>query len=392
MDSCISSMSEWHIITSEYPPQRGGVSDYTRVVAQALAAAGDEVHVWCPATTAAETMPRAPGIVVHRELGGMGRADLARLDHLLEPFAAPRRLLLQWVPHGYGFNAMNLWVCLWLRARARRRHDRVEIVVHEPFLRIRGGSWRQSVVALVQRLMTVVLLGAAQRVLVTIPAWEKLWRPYAIGRRIPFHHAPVSSTISPVHDTERVQRIRATYAAGATPLVGHFGTQVHHGNATIVRTLSAILNARADIHLLLLGRGGPELRKVLVGADPARTTRVHATGGLPARELSLHLSACDVMVHPFASGVNGRHTSVIASLAHGRAVVTTAGELTEPFWLESGAVRVGRANDAADASRLALELLSQEGGAERERLGRAARALYDARFDVAHVVSTLRST
>jgi glycosyltransferase involved in cell wall biosynthesis len=383
----MSEPTVWHIIASEYPPQCGGVSDYTYVVAQALVAAGDEVHVWCPPTL--ETTPHVPGIVVHRELGGLGRSDLARLDQLLEPFPAPRRLLLQWVPHGFGFNAMNLWFCLWLRSRARRRHDRVEIVVHEPFLRITGGSWRQSVVAVVQRLMTIVLLGSTQRVLVTIPAWEKLWRPYAIGRRIRFRHAPVSSTVSIVHDTSRVQRIRETYATGATPLVGHFGTQGHHGTATIVRTLSAILNARPDIQLLLLGRGGHELRELLVGADSTRMTRVHATGGLPARELSLHLSACDVMVHPFVGGVNGRHTSVIASLAHGRAVVTTAGELTEPFWLESGAVRVGRADDAAEASRLALELLSKS--EDRERLGRAARALYDARFDVAHVVTTLRS-
>jgi glycosyltransferase involved in cell wall biosynthesis len=195
--------------------------------------------------------------------------------------------------------------------------------------------------------------------------------------------------VSIVHDTSRVQRIRETYAAGATPLVGHFGAQGHHGKGTVVRTLSAILNARPDVQLLLLGRGGHALRDLLVGADSARTTRVHATGGLPAPELSLHLSACDVMVHPFAGGVNGRHTSVIASLAHGRAVVTTVGELTEPFWLESGAVRVGRADDAAEASRLALELLSRAD--DRERLGRAARALYDARFDVAHVVTTLRS-
>jgi len=385
----MSEPTVWHIIASEYPPQRGGVSDYTHVVAQALVAAGDEVHVWCPSSSASKATPHVPGIVVHRELGALGRADLARLDQLLEPFAAPRRLLVQWVPHGFGFNAMNLGFCLWLRARAKRRHDRIEIVVHEPFLRITGGSWRQSAAAVVQRLMTIVLLGGALRVLVTIPAWEKLWRPYALGRRIPFRHAPVPSTVAMVHDTTGVQSIRATYAAGAAPLIGHFGTQRHGGTETIVRTLSTILEGRLDVQLLLLGRGGLELRELLVGGDPARAARVHATGALPAPELSLHLSACDVMVQPYASGVNGRHTSVVASLAHGRAVVTTVGELTEPFWLESGAVQMSRVDDAAEASRLALELLSKT--EERERLGRAARALYDARFDVAHVVATLRS-
>ena len=37
----------WHILTCEYPPQTGGVSDYTFLVANGLAS-HDEVHVWCP--------------------------------------------------------------------------------------------------------------------------------------------------------------------------------------------------------------------------------------------------------------------------------------------------------------------------------------------------------
>ena len=383
----MSERTVWHIIASEYPPQQGGVSDYTHAVARALAAAGDDVHVWCP--PASGKAPEAAGVTVHHEIGRLGRADLARVDRMLDRFPAPRRLVLQWVPHGFGFNAMNLWICLWLRARARRRGDRVEIVVHEPFLRITGGSWRQAAVAAVQRLMTVVLLGGAERVLVTTPEWERLWRPYALGRRIPFRHAPVPSTVSIVHDVAHVERVRATYAPGAAALVGSFGTHGRTGTAMLGRTVSAILDARDDVHVLLLGRGSVELHRTLVHADPARAARVHATGVLAAPELSLHLSACDVMVQPFPSGVNGRHTSVMASLAHGRAVVTTVGAFTEPYWRDANAVRFASVGDTDGVAHLALALLAQP--EERERLGRAARALYDARFDVAHVVNALRA-
>src|SRR5579862_6625194 len=52
----VSSLMEWHIITPEYPPQTGGVSDYTRLVAEGLAEKGDVVHVWCPARV--EDAPR----------------------------------------------------------------------------------------------------------------------------------------------------------------------------------------------------------------------------------------------------------------------------------------------------------------------------------------------
>ena len=43
------SVTRWVLITGEYPPAPGGVSDYSSMVARGLAEAGDEVHVWAPA-------------------------------------------------------------------------------------------------------------------------------------------------------------------------------------------------------------------------------------------------------------------------------------------------------------------------------------------------------
>src|SRR5437870_428857 len=86
----------WHIITCEYPPQSGGVSDYTFGVAAGLAEQGDQVHVWCPAY--AGPQPEAEGVVAHRDLGQFRPSDLRRVGEQLNRFPAPRRLLVQWVP------------------------------------------------------------------------------------------------------------------------------------------------------------------------------------------------------------------------------------------------------------------------------------------------------
>src|ERR1044071_3204530 len=102
---------DWHIVTCEYPPQVGGVGDHTRLVAEGLAAAGDRVHVWCPAS-AGELKESARGVSVRRELGKFRPADLRRAGRALKEFGAPRKLLAQWVPHGYGFRSMNVWFCL----------------------------------------------------------------------------------------------------------------------------------------------------------------------------------------------------------------------------------------------------------------------------------------
>src|SRR5580765_7945820 len=103
-----------HIITGEYPPQAGGVSDYTQIVAAGLAAAGDEVHIWCPAAggiavngaAAGETVDSG-GVFVHRALAAFTPAELRRAGKQLDQFPRPRRVLVQWVPHGYGYKSMN---------------------------------------------------------------------------------------------------------------------------------------------------------------------------------------------------------------------------------------------------------------------------------------------
>ena len=57
-------MTTWHIITGEYPPQHGGVSDYTRRVARGLVEAGDRVQVWAPPAHGPERVD--PGVAVRR--------------------------------------------------------------------------------------------------------------------------------------------------------------------------------------------------------------------------------------------------------------------------------------------------------------------------------------
>ncbi|MEW5929807.1 MAG: glycosyltransferase family 4 protein [Gemmatimonadota bacterium] len=376
-------MAELHIVTAEYPPQPGGVSDYVRGVAAGLVAAGERVHVWCPSSEGAS--PGDAGVEVHRELGRISRADLRRVGALLDAFPAPRRLLVQWVPHAYGFRAMNLGFCLWVRERAARG-DRVEIMVHEPFLAF-GGSARQGVVAAVHRAMTVVLLGAAERVWVSTPAWADRWRKYRLGRAVPFEWTPIPSNVPVVGDADAAAEVRARYALAGGRLIGHFGTYRANVTELLEPILVGALEGRPDRAVLLLGRGGERFRDELVGRHAALAGRVHAPGALSTEDLSRHLAACDLLVQPYPDGANGRQTSLAACLEHGRAVVTTEGPSTEGVWRESGAVAMAPAGDAEAAVRLVDRLLAD--GAERARLGAAAKRLYDERFHLRHTIGAL---
>src|SRR5581483_642346 len=140
-----------HILTPEYLPQLGGVAAYTRALARALTRAGEQVQVWSPQGTSGDP---SDSFVVHPDAGEFSASDLAHLGAQLDAFPGPRRLLVQWVPHAYRYRAMNLGFCWWLLARARRG-DIVELIVHEPYLEMLGGPWKQTAAASVHRLMTV---------------------------------------------------------------------------------------------------------------------------------------------------------------------------------------------------------------------------------------------
>ncbi len=376
----------WHLITSEYPPQPGGVSDYTRLVANSLAAAGDEVHVWCPA--AAEVRSEADGVTVHRDFGSFSGADLRRVSQLLDRFKAPRRLLVQWVPHGYGHHAMNLSFCWWLWRRARRRGDQVELMVHEPFLDFGSGSWRQSLVALVHRLMTIILLSAASRVWITIPAWEERWRPYALGRRKVFSWLPVVSNVPVVDDAGAIEAARSLYIAAEGSIVGHFATYDRPNTNLLLATVAPLIGNGSKDVLLLLGRGSDQAREEIISRYPEMKHCVLATGALSAIDLSLHLRACDVMLQPYIDGVSTRRGSAMAALSHGLPIVTTSGRLTEPLWSQSKAVVLVPVENVTGLVEATRRLLPDVGG--RRDLSLAAKALYEERFSIEVLIATLR--
>ncbi len=379
------SREQRHIITSEYPPQPGGVSDYTRQVAEKLAEEGEQVYVWCPGTAGKSLS--AGGVEVHADLGRVTRDDLIKVGEKLDRFPAPRRILLQYVPHGYGCRSMNVFFCLWLWRRVKKHGDHLEIMVHEAFLSFEG-SWRQYGAALVHRLMTVILLRAADRVWFSAPEWERRWKPYCFGRRVPFQWLPVPSNIQVASSDAAIQALRRRYLPEGGLLVGHFGTY----GALVLSLLEPILDRIArempGQPLLLMGLNSREFRSKMIGQHPQWEKTLHATGALSPEELSCHIAACDVMIQPYPDGATTRRTSLMVGLSHARAIVTTSSEVTEPLWEGSAAVGITPTGDADAFVKLLGELL--ENPAERVRLSDAARRLYQERFDVSHTVAALR--
>jgi glycosyltransferase involved in cell wall biosynthesis len=253
---------------------------------------------------------------------------------------------------------MNVAFCRWLSSRK----EEIDLMVHEPGLGFGEGGLTHNAVAAVHRLMAAILLKSATRVWVSTSAWEARLRPYAFGRPVPFEWLPVPSNIPVV-----------PAGADRNYAVGYFGQYDRSSIATLMKILDATPES-----ILLMGRGAERVpmhaRTIVAGEmDPWRFSRA--------------ISSCQVMCHIYPDGVSGRRGTVMASLSHGRPVVTVEGRFTEPLWRESGALKLSPAGDAAGLTANISALLRDHD--ERSRMSRAAMELYQRHFSVDCTIARL---
>jgi hypothetical protein len=372
----------WQMLTGEYPPQPGGVSDYSRLVARGLADAGDQVTVWAPPCDAPDEV--YPGVAVRRLPDHFGRRSRRVLDGYLDTLPEPRRLLVQYVPHAFGWKAANLPFCLWLRSR---RRDSLWIMFHEvAYPRGAGYSLAENALSVVTRWMAAMAGRAAQRIFVSIPAWQALVESM-IGHDKSIQWMPVPTSVPVVDDPAGAALVRSRIGRGH-PLVGHLGTYGGLIGPMLVAGLPVLL-AKTDCRVLLLGRGGHEFRNKLIGDHPELGGRVVAPGEQAPDELSRHVSACDVMLQPYPDGISSRRTSAMVSLSHGRPVATTFGHLSEPLWIDCLAVVLVPASEPAALADATATLIADP--IRLRHMSVHARAIYAERFDLAHTIDCLRS-
>jgi glycosyltransferase involved in cell wall biosynthesis len=373
----------WHIITGEYPPQAGGVSDYTWLVANGLAAAGNIVHVWAPQCGLPGNRRTAVG--VHRLSTHFGPCALAPVARAIRADRACS-VLVQYVPHAYGFKAMNLPFCLWLQSF---RHADLTVMFHEVAFPVgRAQPLRHNLLGAVTRLMARLVSHSATRIMVASARWQVLL--IRLGATAPISWVPVPSNIPVVKDAAATAKWRRRCTEETGLLIGHFANYSDYSVERLSQVMPGLLAERRQLSLLLLGAKSGELRQRLLDTNPQLAGLVHASGPLPPQDLSAAIAACDLMVQPYPDGVSTRRGSTAALLAHGRAIVTTNGIATERLWNVSGAVATAPADDPNGLRDTISQMLSSY--EVRHGLAWSALDLYDKRFALRHTIAALMAS
>lgn len=353
------------IVTGEYPPLPGGVGDYSRALAAALAGQGVEVHVLTGRRSAGEP-PSA--VHVHPVVAQWSWGALAQVRGLA------RSLGLDWLNVQYQAAAYGLGAPIHFLPDAAGVPS--VVTFHDlrlPYLFPKAGRLRPWAVTHLAR--------AARGAVATEPADEAELRRRGVGR---VTHIPIGSNIAPAPpaDFERAAW-RAQLGAGPGDLlIGYFGfLNQSKGGDLLVRALAALAERRVPVRLVLIGgaAGASDPTDLAFGQEVERLIQQHQLAGRIARTgfvspaaVSAHLLACDAVVLPYRDGASLRRGSLMAAFAHGCPIVTTSPAQPSPDLRDGDNVRLVPA-DSVEALVLAVDELHQSPEL-RARLGRGARA------------------
>lgn len=380
------------LVTGEYPPDEGGVADYTRCLAEALVDLGVPVDIATTRRRGANGKPTAgadapPGAGapssrvaprVHRVVDGWGWASLPRLARLARRTGA-QVVHVQYQAAAFAMRPAIYLLPWWTRRTlpgalaAGTYHD---LLV--PYLFPKAGPVRGWLTRLPARTADLILTTNADD-----HARVEGWRPRARHALVPIG-SNIPDAPPPGYDRD------AWRAAHGIPpgagLLAYFGfLNQSKGGLVLLDALQRLRGAGRDARLVMIGgrvgASDPTNAAYLAGFEADAAARglggaLRWTGHVPPAAVSAWLRAADVAVLPYADGASYRRGSLMAALEHGLPIVTTlpapaGGEL--PALIDGERAMLVAAGDGEGLARAVGAVLGDP--ALAARLSEGARAV-----------------
>ncbi|MBM3493691.1 MAG: glycosyltransferase family 4 protein [Armatimonadetes bacterium] len=282
----------------------------------------------------------------------------------------PDWLWVQYNPLSYARRGVNLYLPAMLTSLRRRRPKmRIAVMIHE--ISIWPGTWKQRLLVRVQERQLAWVCRQSDVAFVPVAPWIATLRE--LGHEGAACWLPVGSNIASTGTSRKQARSMLGLADGEVVL-GLFGFTYHAGLSVRVRAaLDAADESGRPCRVMHVGPKS-EVLSVELGS------KLISEGLLPANEVSIRLSAMDVLLLPYPDGVCGRRTAMMAGFEHACVMCGTRGDVTEPLLrsLNGSALLLSDVKD--DAEWQSNVRRAAEDRALAHRLSRAARAVYDAHF------------
>lgn len=359
------------LITGEFPPMVGGMGDYTKELAKALANSGHRVSI----LTSVLGQEGGEGFTLYPRVSKWDFSSWRAILTLIKEIE-PQILHLQYQAAAYGMHpAINL---LPWRLRLMRHRPFLFVTFHDlrvPYLFPKAGPLRRWAIA--------VLAKGCDGVIVTNVGDEAEARGYGLKPYL----IPIGSNISPrLPPGYNRAEWRARWSVKEETLLSYFGL-LHEskGVETLFRALARLLEGGKRVKLLMVGGK--------VGASDPTTTvyaqRMEAlsrelglggqllwTGYVDEEEVSANLLASDICVLPYKDGGSLQRGSLMAALAHGLPIISTRPTIQVKELLDGENIALVPPDDVEALVAKIQELAASEG--LQRRLGQGAKRLSEA--------------
>jgi len=352
------------LVTGEYPPHQGGVGDFSREMALALAALGHDVHI-----ISHRGASPTPSLTVHPIIQTWSLQSLVVIRRLAHTLSLDL-LNIQYQAAAYGMTPpIHFLPSMAGLPSVVTFHD-----LRLPYLFPKASPLRRAAVN--------YFAHSASGVIVTNPEdHQTLQRDSKVKH---LAEIPIGSNINPreFHNGVPNTRYRRRWGLSETEaVVGYFGfLNASKGDETLLRALAQLPNYQL---LIIGGRTGtsdPTNEKYAVELDTLAASlglanRIIRTGYLPPDETAQAFLACDLMAMPYMDGASSRRGTLMACLAHGMPTITTRPVVPLPQLHDGENIRLVPPEDSA-ALAAAIRTLAAD-PALRARLSAGALALAD---------------
>jgi len=378
------------LVTGEYPSMQGGVGDFSRELALALAALGHDVHV-ITSKLPEGLEPSGSSVTIHSVIASWNLQSLISIRRLARSLSLDL-INIQYQAAAYGMTPpIHFLPAVAGLPSVVTFHD-----LRVPYLFPKAGRLRRDAVNTLARSASGVIVTNPEDQLALerdprikhlaeipigsniVPKIPNLRHSPPNAREIPKPQIP--GTARQMHAKSQLAGYRQKYGLGpGEVVVGYFGfLNASKGGETLFRALAQLPNYQL---LLIGGRAGtsdPTNAAYAAQLDSLAiqlgiSTRVIRTGYLPPAETSAALLACDVMAMPYVDGASFRRGTFMACLAHGLPTITTQPATPLPQLVDGDNIRLLPPEDPAALAAAIRELAADS--ALRARLATGALAL-----------------
>ncbi len=349
------------MIAGEYPPARGGVGAYTKILAQTLTKQGHDLFVLSTPEAGEEDDSIHLDTIRSWSFGCWRRVNTWAKQNTLDIVNLQYQTAAFKMSPYIHFIPQNMPTVPF----ATTFHD-----LRVPYLFPKAGKLREKIV----RHLAV----SSNGVIVTNQEDEEKVTD------LPCHTLiPIGSNIAAQQvDTQTIEEWRRKLKHGHEHLIGFFGLiNASKGLDVLVNALKTLLDEGKKVRLVIVGDIGSS-DPTNVGVQQAITEQIVSlgishqvtwTGYLPDEQVAAVLNAVDVIALPFRDGASYRRGSLMAALQQGCSIVTTQPKVPVTTFIDRENMRLIPPDDVLALTNALSEVL--ENSALRGRLKQGTAAL-----------------